>query len=97
MKLGYKGGNSMHLKIDTTISTFLNDVKKCKDTVYYETQEGDILNLSSALSQFVFCIIAAQPQYWKTGIVRCKNEDDYVFLEKYLTKDTPDKTASKQQ
>lgn len=77
----------MHLRIDTVITAFLNDVKKCKDTVYYETREGDILNLSSALSQFVFCVIAAQPQYWRTGTVRCNNDDDYSFLEKYLTDD----------
>jgi len=77
----------MHLKTDIEITQFLLQVKKCNDDVYYKTSEGDILNLSSALSQYVFCSIAKQPHYWKTGIVSCKNIDDYQILSAYLVED----------
>lgn len=80
----------MHLRTDIAITAFLDDVKKCTGTVYYETSEGDILNLSSSLSQFVFCTIAAHPHYWKTGTVRCENREDYIFLENYLVADGKD-------
>ncbi|MDF2587271.1 MAG: hypothetical protein K0S41_1112 [Anaerocolumna sp.] len=77
----------MHLKTDIDITQFLLQVKKCENDVFYETLEGDILNLTSALSQYVFCSIAKQPHYWKTGIVRCKNVDDYHILSEYLVED----------
>ncbi len=77
----------MHLKVDIDIMEFLKKVEQCEDNVYYETLEGDILNLTSELSQFIFCTIAAKPHYWKTGMIRCKNPDDYKFLKDYLTKD----------
>jgi hypothetical protein len=77
----------MHLRTDIEISQFLLQIKKCSNDVFYETSEGDILNLSSTLSQYVFCTIANHPQYWKTGIVRCKYEEDYKLLSEYLIED----------
>ena len=77
----------MHLKIDINIVTFLADIRKCQNDVYYETVDGDILNLTSALSQFVFCSIVNHPHFLKTGIVRCDNVDDYIILKEYLNQD----------
>ncbi|MDF2514125.1 MAG: hypothetical protein K0S04_3991 [Herbinix sp.] len=74
----------MHLKETIDIKQFLLQIKKCNSDVFYETTEGDILNLSSALSQYVFCSITIQPEYWVTGTVRCSNEKDYEVLADYL-------------
>ncbi len=74
----------MHLKQNIDLKNFLLQIKKCNDDVFYETTEGDILNLSSALSQYVFCSITIQPEYWVTGTIRCTNDKDYDILADYL-------------
>ena len=74
----------MHLKSDADITKFLLSIKHCEDAVYYESNEGDILNLASTLSQYVFCSIANRPDLWSNGIIRCDNEKDYQVLEAFL-------------
>lgn len=74
----------MHLQHNINIKDFLLSIKKCTGDVYYETTEGDILNLSSALSQYVFCSITLQPEHWITGTIRCSNTKDYEILVDYL-------------
>ena len=74
----------MRLKENIDIRNFLLEIKKCNDDVFYETREGDILNLSSALSQYVFCSVTIQPEYLVTGTIRCTNDKDYDILSDYL-------------
>lgn len=74
----------MHLKQNIDLKNFLLQIKKCSDDVFYETTEGDVLNLSSALSQYVFCSITIQPEHWVTGTIRCTNYKDYDILADYL-------------
>ena len=57
----------MHLKSDADITKFLLTVKHCQSDVFYESDEGDVLNLASTLSQYVFCSIASQPDLWRRG------------------------------
>lgn len=78
----------MHLRKDIDITKFMEDIKKCTGSVHYKTLEGDILDLSSTLSQFIFCTIAIQPQHWNTGIVCCDKKEDYSILGKYLEGNT---------
>jgi len=75
----------MHLKHNIDIKNFLLQIKKCKSDVFYETTEGDILNLSSSLSQYVFCSITIQPEYLITGVIRCNDTEDYKILGDYLS------------
>jgi hypothetical protein len=75
----------MHLKENININDFLLQIKKCNNDVFYETTDGDILNLSSALSQYVFCSLSIQPEYWVTGTIRCIDHMDYSILVDYLT------------
>ncbi|KAB1438679.1 polya polymerase [Candidatus Galacturonibacter soehngenii] len=74
----------MYLKRDIDIKNFLLQVTKCAEDVFFETTEGDVLNLSSTLSQYVFCSISIQPEYWVTGTIRCANASDYKILSDYL-------------
>ncbi len=75
---------NMKLKKDANITQFLLSIKHCEDDVFYESTEGDILNLTSTLSQYVFCSIASHPELWENGRIRCKNEADYQVLEQFL-------------
>ena len=74
-----------HLKKDADIARFLLRVKDCQDDVFYESNEGDVLNLASTLSHYVFCSIAGQPAFLENGVIRCNNAADYDLLSEYLT------------
>ena len=78
-------GTAMHLKPDADITKFLLTVKHCQSDVFYESDEGDVLNLASTLSQYVFCSIAGQPELWRHGMIRCESEADYAALKDFLT------------
>lgn len=72
------------LKKDADIAKFLIAIKSCSADVFYESTEGDILNLASTLSQYVFCSIAGQTDLLKNGTIRCLDEADYTVLKDFL-------------
>lgn len=72
------------LKKDADIAKFLITVKECNADVFYDSNEGDILNLASTLSQYVFCSVAGQRSILEDGVIRCKDEADYEKLDEYL-------------
>ncbi len=74
----------MILKQDIDTIKFLQQVKTCRDEVIFETTEGDRLNLTSTLSQYVFCSITGHPDCWSDSTITCKNEDDYQILADFL-------------
>ena len=74
----------MLLRQDIDIIKFLQQVKRCRDEVLFETTEGDRMNLTSTLSQYVFCSIASHPEYWTDSTITCKNTEDYQLLTDYL-------------
>lgn len=74
----------MKLKKDADITKFLLAIKSCHGDVFYESSEGDILNLASTLSQYVFCSVASQPQFLENGVIRCNDPADHAILADYL-------------
>lgn len=77
----------MKLKKDADIAKFLIAVKSCEGDVFFESSEGDVLNLASTLSQYVFCSVAAQPSFLDNGMIRCNEDADYEALAQYLMKE----------
>ena len=51
----------MKLKKDANLPDFLRTVAQCKDDVYFKTTQGDVLNLKSELSKYIFLAAAASP------------------------------------
>lgn len=76
----------MHLKPNIDIMNFLNDVKKCRSSIYFETPDGDSLVLNSVLSQYIFCSIVTQPNLLDFGTIRFSNNEDQELLQQYLCK-----------
>lgn len=74
----------MHLKPGSDITQFLAAIKLCDDDVFFETTEGDSLNLTSVLSQYIFCSIADHPELYQDGRIRCQTQKDYDILANYL-------------
>ena len=76
----------MRLREDADIMEFLNAVKKCCGEVFFETEDGDSLNLKSLLSEYLFSMVASNRNYVLSGKVRCLVEEDYEMLEGFIIK-----------
>lgn len=74
----------MHINPNIDITKFLISIKNCQGEVYFETLEGDRLNLSSTLSQYIFCSAIGQSYNWNHGTIRCTIPDDILILTPYL-------------
>ncbi|MCD7918413.1 MAG: hypothetical protein LUF84_08220 [Clostridiales bacterium] len=77
----------MKLNPKANVVAFLQDVSNCKGQVFFSTKEGDLLNLSSTLSQYVFAVITAKPELLATGQVVCTEPSDASALAAYLTEE----------
>mgnify|MGYP000395895134 len=55
----------MKLKGNINMMDFLKELKKCTGEVFFETPDGDCLALKSALSQYIFCTIANEPELFE--------------------------------
>lgn len=76
----------MKLKKEIDFSSFLHQVKLCKNDVSFCTDDGDRLNLKSILSTCIFAVISANPEIYENGYVVCDNPSDYSLLDAFLTK-----------
>ena len=74
----------MKLKEDIDFIAFLRTVKKCRKDVYFDSPEGDHLDLKSVLSQYVLSANAHNTAILREGNVRCYEEKDYEILREYL-------------
>ena len=84
----------LRLKKDVDPAQFLKAISTCTGDVYYLMGENGSLNLSSLLSKYLFSVACAEPDFVETGIVSCKNQDDYAKLAAFL--DTTDEQERKE-
>lgn len=73
------------MKLIKNIDTiaFLEDVKKCDGEVFFESEEGDRLNLKSTLSQYVFLVADFNDKVLEKGQL-CFDDTDFEILKKYF-------------
>ncbi|MCD8141980.1 MAG: polya polymerase [Clostridiales bacterium] len=74
----------MKLKANIDYTKFLASVHKCKGEVYYDTVEGDRLNLKSTLSEYLFATAAVTSDFIENGGVFCQQEEDYALLADFV-------------
>lgn len=74
----------MKLKEGINIIHFLNAIKECKHDVYYVTSEGDRLNLSSQLSEYVFLAAAPKPELIANGTIELSSPADFNYICEYV-------------
>ena len=74
----------MKLKDTIDINAFLAAAKKCSGDIFFQTNEGDILNLKSLLSRYVLMSIMGNSGLLQNAQVTCVQEDDYQLLSEYL-------------
>ncbi|MFK0522052.1 hypothetical protein ACINKY_07535 [Paenibacillus illinoisensis] len=74
----------MHLKDGVKLSDLINKAKLCKDDVYYKTDEGDVLNLKSLLTQLLLQTIAnSDSSLYAGGQILCNKEDECIHFSEY--------------
>lgn len=73
----------MKLKADINVPVFLQAVQACNGDVCFVTQEGDSLNLKSALSKFVFTAVIAGKLQKLEGSITVQNPQDAILLRDY--------------
>ena len=73
---GEKTGTvTLHLNEKTDLFLFLSAVKQCKQDVLFKTAEGDVLNLKSTLSQYMFAAISDKTPLLENSTICCAKED----------------------
>lgn len=71
------------LKEHIDMISFLQEVKACNNTVTFETPDGDILNLKSQLSKYIFLAAVPDSECLKNSMISCSKEDA-VLLTDYI-------------
>lgn len=74
----------MKLKRLENYLDFIEAVQSCDSDVYFNSCEGDHLNLKSVLSQFLFAAICSDHEFLGQGNVECKKLEDYGRLSDFL-------------
>ncbi len=75
----------MKFKKQIVIRDFLQDVQKCKGDVCFQTNEGDILNLKSKLSEYIFLAAAVSTRdLLSGGEILLANLSDLELLAGHL-------------
>lgn len=76
----------MKPKTDIKLVDFLKAAKTCNGEVYYKTTEGDVLNLKSQLSQYIFlaALASGKDNPLPNGEIFCDDEADYQLLSGFL-------------
>ncbi len=77
----------MKLKTDVELISFFQKIRQCKGEVEFHSMQGDILNLKSSLSQYLFASLMARPEFLLAGEIICKEESDRELLRIFAKKE----------
>lgn len=80
----------MKLTENCNLPAFLRAADCCAGEVTFQTPEGDVLNLKSQLSKYVFLAAAASPEMrlLAEGEVFCGNPADEALLAEFVRRIT---------
>ncbi len=72
----------MKLQKEVSLSDFMRAVKQCRGEIYFKTVEGDLLNLRSTLSAYIFMAAVSDTarDYLLDGEVICNDTADELLL-----------------
>ena len=77
----------MKLKEGIHYAEFLKACASCDGEVLFTTREGDVLNLKSQLSRYVFAALTPDADFIRSGEVAAKDEDDLRGLMSFLVEE----------
>ncbi len=73
------------LKPKIRMADFILAANRCGGEVIFETKDGDVLNLKSELSKYIFLAVSLDEKYLTSGKISCSPQDaallaDYVEI-----------------
>lgn len=74
----------MQLRKGINLILFMKAVKTCDSDVWFQTEEGDRLNLKSILSQYIFSTITNCKNMLESGRIECRQDSDEEKLKEFL-------------
>lgn len=72
------------LRPEADLNHFIRCIADCRDDVLFTTREGDILNLKSALSAYIFAALADRADVLSRGCIACRSPEDEARLMEFL-------------
>ena len=76
------------LRTDVDLTRFLRTVQSCDAEGTLHSAEGDILNLKSQLTEYIFLAASTRPHFLSKGTVCCQNPNDYRIIHEFLIFDS---------
>ena len=77
----------MKLKHLENYLEFMEAVRGCEGEVYFNSAEGDHLNLRSTFCQYLFAAVCGDRDFLTQGEILCSRESDYEKLAAFLTEE----------
>jgi hypothetical protein len=77
----------MKLKHLENYLEFMEAVQGCEGEVYFNSAEGDHLNLRSTFCQYLFAAACGDRDFLTQGEILCARESDYEKLAAFLTEE----------
>lgn len=74
----------MHLKPDINYMDFFQAISLCRSDVLLKTVQGDVINLNSELSKFIFAVLSKDKEKLADSSVECASEQDLELLSPFL-------------
>lgn len=69
---------------------FMEAVQGCEGDVYFNSAEGDHLNLRSTFCQYLFAAVCGDREFLTQGEIVCAKESDYTNLLPFLSDAQPE-------
>lgn len=63
---------------------FMEAVQRCEREVFFNSAEGDNLNLKSTMCQYLFAAACGDRDFLEAGEIVCESKKDYARLQPYL-------------
>ncbi len=80
----------MRLCEDISLIHFFKAVEACGGEVKFCSRQGDILNLKSTLSQYLFTSLMARKDLLQDGRIVCEDVQDIEHIKEFLEEEKED-------
>lgn len=75
---------------DADLIQFLRAVESCDGEVEFYSGQGDILNLKSVLSRYLFAALTGKKKILSGGWIRCEEPLDRKLLDRFIREEEDD-------
>jgi hypothetical protein len=75
----------MYLKDEVRLADLIQKAKLCSDDVYYKSNDGDVLNLKSLLTQLLLrSLVNTDASLLAGGQLVCLNKDECMHFSEFI-------------